>query len=427
MSKVNSSQVSHQDVVILGAGVFGLLLAHQLIGRMDNGRHIWLVEHRGSYATDKTFGFFCARDQVPLSIQPIIEHSFDSWCISTAENAETMQAENMAYHVVSSSCLYAYCNKRIESAAQVTRCLDTDADQFLQDMPIHYGWPLVIDTRPSLTSNFQVNQRFVGGEWVSKQPHGIEQPTLMGNMRVVAGLFLFDYVIPLDAYRLLVQVTAFYPQTARMVSTSPVNAELGELDKALNKLDDLLRQELHKDIEQSTQLNSMLLVREESGSIPMGLLAEPFKSDANPRHFCLASRQVTPFSGYGFLNAVTLSGDFSRAIAANPHLDGSNLEALLRGSLAHCQFPFSAMSAVFLDLVERHQTRLPEVFWRLGTKASADHFAQFLGSPTKRSATAMIAQAPKRLFARVALNRLLVARAIRNTDVKSSKQPGLLG
>lgn len=430
MSNVDGSQVSQQDVVILGAGVFGLLLAYQLLGRMGNHRHIWLVDHRRSYDTDKTFGFFCAKERIPTVIQPLIDRSFERWALSRSTQKKTVQATHMAYHVLSSSNLYQQCSREIESAARITRCLGKDADQFLRNIPKQQGMPLVIDTRPSPPSNFRVDQRFVGGEWVSEQPHALEQPTLMGNMRVVDGVFLFDYLIPLDAFRLLVQVTAFYPQYARTVVAAPIDTRaIGEpaieTSAASNEaceLDSLLHQELQHYIEQSPMLNRMRMTRVEGGSIPMGLLAAARTNEVNPRYFRLASRQVTSFSGYGFLNAVTLSGHFARVIAENPRLDGVQLDALLRESLAHCQFPFSAMSDVFLQVIERHQIQLPEVFWRLGTQVSADQFAQFLGTPTKRSAAAMIRHAPKRLFAAAALSRFLADKRFPSIDVTSDQQ-----
>lgn len=347
-------------LTIIGGGLAGLSLCDEVIqifavsGKPLPGK-IRVLEQREQFQNDKTYGFFSR--QPPTGIP---HQHYSAWrfsCASTAiasnKSSEIEQVgTHFFYYRVNSLDVMNGLIQRLQANINVEIVMGVDATS----MPIDS--PLVVDTRPCAMQDMYIKQSFIGVEVGLSHPINPNVAHLMSNMRMINGRFTFDYILPLNERRALVEVTQFAKEPAPM-------AELEQLLQAC-----------------LAQLGSDgSSTRTERAVIPMGL-TRSFSEK-------LASQQVRTATGYGYLETKRWAKRNACAIFNGKPVQYDNQSALLKW-----------FDKRLLKVVDKQPERLPEVFMQMAGNLTADTFAEFISSPTISSCLHVMTAVPKRTFIR---------------------------
>ncbi|RUO42042.1 hypothetical protein CWE22_07825 [Pseudidiomarina aestuarii] len=349
-----ASSVPSTWLTIIGGGLAGLSLCVELMnvysarGKRLPGR-IVIIERREQYANEQTFSFFAKQPAVGL---PYTEYV--SWTFGRHNTPIQVQQQGNAYRYyrLAGADVFAELLEQITSHPAVELVLGADADA----MDLHGD--VVVDTRPCATSDIWIQQRFVGAEVELGEDINPSQAQLMTNMRLLDNRFTFDYILPLDKRRALVEVTQFAVSPATHDELSQILSDrLSELGVSEPPL------------------------RQESATIPMGLKVRP-----NDR---LASQQIRSATGYGYLETKR----WARQTALNIFMDRAP--------------QFSSFSAGLrwfdermLSVIERDPDQLPTIFMAMAEKLTGDEFASFMSEPSAVDLFKVMMAVPKRTFMR---------------------------
>lgn len=346
----------HADLAIVGGGCAGLALARDLSRAEYQGRVV-LLEPRPAYADDRSWCFW---EQPVHGLSHLVSQRWSAWECSTASGqAVTKKSHNRWYQYVRSLDYYRDAVAAIDSNPRCER-LRTSLDFFepLTSGGFRLRTPQgdlevgqLVDTRPPVfkrLSGVPMFQSFVGRE--IELPEGrVSRPdvaTLMGNLRTEGRDILFDYILPINNTRVLVESTRL---SAAPVGIVKLEADLAGLLAARHWQDGRV-------------------LRQEHGVLPMGL---PEESGSEIPGFARAGTGgggLRAASGYGFLRIQR----WARHCA----------DALLGGGsvLAHPREPGWRrwMDSVFLNVLLDQPSLGPEVFFRLFAGHNPDRLVRFL-------------------------------------------------
>lgn len=200
---------SRYDVIIVGGGLAGCLLAHRLRTRRPEVR-VLVIERGQTVGGNHTWSFHDSdlEPQQILWLAPLLEARCSGTDVAFPGFERTLSGE---YLTVTSGSLASVVSRSLGPSvwteAEVTQ-LRADGVQ-LQDGRSAEALA-VVDARGAGRLPWRVGwQKFLGQELRFADPHGLARPLLMdAKVKQVDG-FRFFYALPLDAKRLLVEDTRY--------------------------------------------------------------------------------------------------------------------------------------------------------------------------------------------------------------------------
>ncbi len=350
------SSVRKVRLLIIGGGCAGLSLARELADRGWSESTL-IIEPRSAYSNDRSWCFW-ADQREPLT--RLASARWARWRFSTADGRQIdHQVPGLHYHFVASDDFYRDAISRMKGQAKIELQLDTrfeSSRQFAGQFHVDTSrGPIiaseVIDTRPpepERTQRSSLFQCFAGQILrVDHPPAGLDGTAeLMGTMRSDAAGLTFDYVLPLDQHRVLIEATRFAPAP---VSSDELTEDLDQLRFRLGYAD-------------------CPSEHDEAAILPMGL---PLADTTDPAGWIRAGTgggALRPSTGYAFLRiqrwARTCADRLIDGQTAIAHPPDSRLQ--------------SWMDRLFLAVARRHPELTAELFMRMALGVRPAVLTRFL-------------------------------------------------
>lgn len=366
------------DMAILGGGCAGVSLVRELLRQAGSRAmpRVHLIEADAGFGVNKTWGFWHPVDDGPAVP---VSTSFSEWTFSCGGRVRAHRSQAWRYSVVEARAFFdeavalAQHHPRVEIHTGTPVLEVIDGGDRVKVVTSGGVWSCghVVDTRPPERARVDYSrmlQIFLGAEIVTPRPYDRPGVGLMESMGCDSSGFHFDYLVPLDAGRILVEATRF-------VAAPPP------------------RERLEHDLEAALQRHfpegDHRIVRRESGVIPMGLPAGD--GPASPRIVEAGSRAgaVRDSSGYAFMDIQRWAVQCARAI-----LEGG----LPMGHPARSRL-LRWMDGLLLDVLVAHPDRAPDIFMSLAGRVAPDAFVRFMnGTPRPRDVLAVMKALPAGLF-----------------------------
>ena len=207
----------------------------------------------------------------------------------------------------------------------------------------------IVDTRPpKLTQGAEIYQVFEGVEIETTQPLGdSEIASLMVNMQSEGDCFSFDYLLPLEPNRWLVEVTSFSP-----------DPECGHY----------LSEKLQASLRRLIPDGNFQLLRQEKGMIPMGYRLNEPENDAGCVKAGTGGGAVRAASGYAYQRIQRWSQACAKHYLATGEVFGHPEDSWIQRK----------MDFLFLKVLRNEPELAPELFCRLARNLSADAMSRFM-------------------------------------------------
>lgn len=380
MSEQTRRKVDSYDLIIIGAGCAGLSLGSQLSELAPFFREhlrVLIIDAVTVPASNKTWGVWQPRDK--KDIFPV-SNRLTRWSFSAKGKQVIHQSKDWEYAVVEGRSFLSNALKKINASGFIElRCdcefqgIESSAEKIKL---VSSGGPLfcnyLIDTRPpkqSIVEKSQFFQVFLGAELKLRKARAGDLIGLMEQLVAKENGLHFDYILPLSSDRLLVEATVFAP------------AIMDPLD---------LQPNLEASMRRYVDGGSAMIVRTESGVIPMGL-STCGEASRDPRVFPAGVRggALRASSGYAF-----------SAIQRWAKLCAENLLKTGRPISGKGPSPILGwMDDLFLRVLARNPQVAPEYFMKLAGNLPADCFARFMASePTAADLFRIIRSLPASPF-----------------------------
>ena len=230
----------------------------------------------------------------------------------------------------------------------------------------------IIDTRPRQNIYLKepfLFQSFLGYELeVKDQGSKFDTAKIMDDMRLIKGIFIFDYILPLGKNKFLIEVTAF-----------------SERAMSIYRLQTILNNTLKK-----YKFEKRKFIRKEYGVIPMGFI------DNNliykKKNYFLAGAlggAVRPSSGYAFLRIQKWALKCSKLLQTKNKIISHQKDKLIEKKL----------DMIFLRTLVNNTQHIPNIFYIFLKRISTDTLIRFMsGNANIIDYTKVIFSMPKKFF-----------------------------
>ena len=367
------------DCIVVGGGAAGLCLGAYLSKEGTREHSCLILERRAEYTDDRTWCFWKDPND-PSWIEDMISKQWWHWEISGKGETISHQASERPYCYVRSSDFYGRAVSQIKQCSQVTlktgvevsETCEVDEGCSVRTDRGDYFAKYVIDARPQLASGSESNgllQVFVGREIVFHKPiFNPHRAVLMGNLAADHRAVWFQYLLPLDPYRALVEETAF--------ALDHIESE--ELDSRLAKT-----------IRKLAGGQNFETLRVETGMIPMQPIKASVGGGSRIIRAGLAGGAARASTGFAIRRIDRWAKQCAAELAAgNPPCIAYSGKTIER-----------SLDRIFLRAVRSNISRCPEFFLRMAKATTGDQFAAFLsGSSDPRVLYPVISGMPKRPF-----------------------------
>jgi lycopene beta-cyclase len=347
---------THYDLIIAGAGLAGLSLAHHLINSPLRDRSILIVDPDLKERNDRTWSYWSDR---PTPFDGLACRTWDRLHLAGLNGEMTVNLRRYRYRTIRGSDFYDHVRRElaqhpnvlwqrgkveaIEDGAEVARVI-------INREGVTGRW--VFDSRPRHTGFdqrfHQLKLHFKG--WEIATPRSTFDPsaaTFLDFRTPQNGATRFFYVLPFDERHALVEYTLF--------SNMPLLPR--EYEQAL--------QAYVRDV---LQITAYQITRQESGIIP--ITDQPFPRRLGGRVMSIGTRggRIKPSTGFAFLRV--------QADAA----------AIVHSLIEHDQ-PFDIpqdsaryqlYDSMLLDIMEREPERIQSIFAALFKRNSIERVLSFL-------------------------------------------------
>jgi lycopene beta-cyclase len=324
----------------LGAGLSGLSMACALKRRLPHW-NVCLLDPRGSYANDRTFGYFRVHSH---PFEALVSRRYTAAKLySKSGEVRRLDLRSTPYEVIESGTLYTHCWQELATAtvAELPAC------------------DVVFDSRPPELAP-GMWQVFFGGEIELTEPINMDVAHLM-DFRIAdqcqqADGVRFVYLLPLGPKRALIQDTFFIADRAHPTLLNAQQNTLAILDLHLRRY---------------YQTGVAKLLRREDGALPM----QVHRASAQREQACwripLGTRAgwLRAATGYSFLET-------QRGVAKLADwCEGARLTApILRTRPAW----LDCMDTLFLRAICRQPQDAADWFFRMFAEHSSSHMVRFL-------------------------------------------------
>lgn len=349
-----------KDVLILGAGLAGLSLAHRLA---KEGTKITLLEKREEYLNDRTWCFWNTHAH---AFEHLIEKRWKRWQICYKGKRQSYSSPEYEYQMISSLKFYQEMNRTLQSFANVTLLKGVSVDNIifhkshLQAITSHGSFESnkVYDSRPAHLES-SLYQHFYG--WHLRVDIPVFDPNdvvLMDFEGDQAKGIHFMYLLPFSPYEALIEPT--------FISAQP----LKRIDYEL-----CLKEYLVKRF----GINSYEIIREENGVLP---LTTHFQASPSP-----------------YLKLIGARGGWSRASTGYAFLAIQEaIDRLVQGYSTNKSFE-RWLDRTFLSVIKNHPAHAPMLFAKLFEKNDPGSLIRFLsGKSTLIETVKVISTLPKLPF-----------------------------
>ncbi len=367
------------DCIVLGGGAAGLCLGAHLAREGGEDHTCLILERREAYTDDRAWCFWSDPNDASW-IDNIISKQWWQWEISGMEETISHEASRRPYCYVRSSDFYRSAVTQIQQCSNVTlkngveviAACEVNGGCAVRTDRGDYTASYVIDARPQVARATQSNgllQLFAGREIVFPQPmFDPHRAVLMGNLTADDRAVWFQYLLPLDPHRALVEETAF----------------------ALDYIDsDELDIRLTESIRKLARGQSFKTLRYEHGIIPMQATKASRSGSSRITRAGLAGGAARASTGYALRRIDRWAKRCAAELAAgNPPCEAYSGKAIER-----------SLDRIFLRAVRSNVTRAPEFFLKMAKATTGDQFGAFLsGSSDPRVLYPVISRMPKRPF-----------------------------
>lgn len=367
------------DLVILGGGCAGLSLGVHLADASATRHHTRILEGRTEYTNDRTWCFW---RNGPHRFSHLISQEWPAVRVRSAQRRVDVDCAATPYQMLPAEAFYTEAEQCIAASQSVTLEMGVRVTEL--PMRISGGWRIetsagqltsrqLIDTRPPrrpTAGDAILWQSFVGQEieCITEvfDPTTVE---LMDFMDVRDGTVAFCYVLPLSRTRALFEYTVF--------GERPLSAgDLWSVQQAA-----LLR---------ATRQQSWVVLRQESGTLPMGLTADP-PMPPGPDYVRVGvmSGAARPSTGYAFQRIQRWARSAAASLRRNDFDVAHRPDAVVR----------RLMDQLFLRVLRDQPERAPELFLRMFGAADPARMIRFLSDRgSALDCAAVIATLPIALF-----------------------------
>ncbi|MBC7501499.1 MAG: hypothetical protein H7315_13515 [Herminiimonas sp.] len=347
------------DLLILGGGCAGLSLARELAALGGCSPSVGIIEQRVAYGNDRTWCFW---GDAANPGTDLVERQWRAVTLRARGQAVTVDCSRHPYQMISASRFYDEALQAIARAPQIR--LETGVHIVSEPLRINGLWQIetaagprrarqVIDTRPGAAPPAQDRspllwQSFHGSEVTCVAP--IFDPataTLMdfiddGSQRIV-----FTYVLPMSATRALIELTVF-----SAAAVTPAELALP----------------LQRQIRARVGSHPFKVERSEHGILPMGLIPEKTKKQANYLHVGLMHGAARASTGYAFQRIQRWARHCAAGLANGaPPVGHAPDRMLMRG-----------MDKLFLSLLRHRPDLGPALFVGMFQHTAPDSLARFM-------------------------------------------------
>lgn len=356
------------EIVILGAGASGLMLAERLAGYKDQAPRVILVEPRTTYANDQTWSFWRV---APHAFESLVEATWQRMAWSAAGWRQTISSDRYPYQSIPARAFFDRALDAVDGSPRISlqqgcaalalRERPEGVEVETSDGTMLARW--VIDTRPASPPRGALVQRFAGARIrtgsASFDPSVVG---LMDSMEFDRHGFSFTYVLPFAPDEALIETTRF---TRSVLPEAQLERELA------NAIDRLSR-------------GGHTVLRTERGAIPM--TTERLVSPSE--RVVLAGRRggaARPSTGYAFLRMANWADQAAQAIVQGLPPVGHPHEPAIRRHL----------DAIFLRVLTERPDLGPSIFLSLASGARANSVIRFLSDrATPLDIAAVVAALP---------------------------------
>jgi lycopene beta-cyclase len=376
------------DALILGGGCSGLSLAMVAASSPRLRKRIAVLEPRSSYHDDRTWCFWDVHKQPH---EDLIRQRWSRWQVTTPSSTTTSAASAYSYCQIRSGDFYKKAERVIRASENCELLMGTAVQSLRQTMT---GWevttnagkwhaPLVFDSRPPQSTTPTMWQHFVGWRVEFTADCLVPEVALLMDFRPTDqdGIH-FVYVLPESRRTALVESTFF-----------------GSAAFSQQTYEAILKEYLN----QMARVADYRIVSRESGCIPMGAESQPRNQQKGLVDIGTRAGCIKPSSGYGFLNIQR----HTQAIMRQWESQEPVVSPPVRESWMNW------MDRVFLNWLQTHPEKAPQMFYNLFRRVPPDALVRFLSEqPNLSDVIKVVSAMPRTEF--------LVA-AIRNHASSTNK------
>lgn len=377
------------DLLILGGGCAGLSFARELAAQGTKAPTTCIIEQRARYDDDRTWCFW--DDDAALATD-LVEHRWSHVQLRSAGQLVDVACGDRPYQMIGSARFYADALQKISGAPQLNIELgvSTLAEPYFAQGMWHIDTDAgqrrarkLIDTRPGPMPTAPqaapiLWQSFFGQEIVCEAPLFDPSTVMLMDFfddvsAALQGRIIFTYVLPLSAYRALIEVTVFDP-------TSFCAADLS--------------QALQRQICARIGSKAFTVARTEHGILPMGLPDRPLSSPASASDYVqvgLMHGGARASTGYAFQRIQRWAQTCAAQLIANAPMQPHAADSLL----------IRSMDRLFLSLLRHRPDTASTFFLSMFRHADRDVLIRFLSDRTSlRDALGIVASLPALPFLR---------------------------
>lgn len=343
------SNINNYEIIIIGAGLSGLLLAYALKLKHPSAS-ILVIEERPILVGDRTWSFY-GSDLENLNFWlPIISLHWPSYEVLFSKK----QRLPTHYYTIQSNDFFSKMQTILGPSLRLNeKVVKATSNQVSTESGAEYSAKLIFDTRPlkqkvlpKVPKIFGGYQKFFGLEVTLSQSHQLDCPLIMdASIKQIDG-FRFFYTLPLSNNRLLLEET--YYSNSSHLDTLACQAEILKYAK-------------------SKGWTIVSIDRNETGVLPIPT-STPLQNHLNetePFQIGAGSGFYHPITGYSVLWAVKVA----EAIASNPTLSpkiiATKLRRLQKQIKKNESFYLLLNRMLFYGSTETNRKNIFERFYRL--------------------------------------------------------------
>ncbi len=348
------------DILILGAGCAGTLLAHYLEYSGYNGRII-LLDMRTKFDREQRW---CGWAKLPDFLQPVISKSWKNWTVCDENLTVTRNSDEYIYQEIYAPQFFNHFHLNWQNSKSKVELrlgekveIIEEKSNFVEVKTDNEMWQagLVFDARNEGSKNFQnlntneginLNQLFVGQELEFSEPvFDVENAVLMDFRVPQTDGLNFMYVLPYTEKHAFFESTSF---TSNAFNT----------DSYRQSITDYATKRFGKNFSVKS---------EEIGQLPMTTAEFPAKQGKRIFSVGVAGGYARPSSAYAFHRILRQTGKIAEAIINNRNLP-----------LAVAPPKYNLLDAVILEAIERNPEIARDYFVTMFDKVKPESLIRFM-------------------------------------------------
>ena len=365
------------DYVILGGGCAALSLASQISDKKINNFSFLILEKKRKYTDDRSWCFWSKKEHM---YDKLVSYSWNKFSFGLKNKEVIHSSKKYNYKYVRSIDFYNYSLKKIKETPNINLYLGESVKKINKNKNNYlvcteknkYIAKNIIDTRPKkdiyLKEPF-LFQSFLGYEIKAKDYESkCNTAKIMDNMRAKNNIFTFNYILPFEEGRFLIEVTTF---SKKNVPSYTLQSILNNTLRAYN-------------------FKKYKIIRKEYGVIPMGFINYGLiNKKSNYFSAGTLGGAVRPSSGYAFLRIQEWAIKCAKLLQTNNNIISHKKEKFFEKKL----------DMIFLRTLCNNLRRSPEIFFIFLSRISTDSFIRFMsGNANIIDYLKVIFSMPKKIF-----------------------------